>query len=94
LTEEHRVGKGSSHAKLRATIASDRRRIVAGERPVYHVICATTPDGSTVDVMVEELPIIHAFVPDDARVLDGARGLIAQTLGVDEASFDVVVGRT
>jgi hypothetical protein len=72
-------------------IATDRRRIAAGDRPLYHVTRTTTPDGSTVDIMIEELPIIHAFAPDNARVLDGARGLIAGTLGVDAMSFDVVV---
>lgn len=78
---------------LQATIEHDRRRIAAGDRPLYHVIRTTTPDGSTVDIMIEELPIIHAFVPDNARVLDGARGLISRTLGVDATSFDVAVGR-
>ncbi len=87
------MGAPSSRAKLQATIAHDRRRIAAGDRPRYHVIETTTPDGSTVDVTIEELPIIHAFVPDHARVLDGARGLIARTLDVDATSFDVEVGR-
>jgi hypothetical protein len=86
------MGEASSHAKLQARIAIDRRRIAAGDRPLYHVIRTTTPDGSTVDIMIEELPIIHTFVPDNARVLDGARGLVARTLGVDATSFDVVIG--
>jgi len=42
------------------------------------------------DVTIRELPIIHLFVPDHSRVPDGARGLIARTLAVDEASFDLV----
>jgi len=42
------------------------------------------------DVTVRELPIIHLFVPDHLGVLDGARGLIARTLAVDAASFDLV----
>jgi hypothetical protein len=87
------MGETSSHAKLQATIANDRRRIAAGSRPLYHVTRTTTPDGSAVDVMIEELPIIHTFVPDNARVLDGARGLVARTLGVAATSFDVVVSR-
>ncbi len=73
--------------ELRRRIASDRWRIAAGERPRYHA--TTTYDGSAVDVRVRELPIIHLFVPDTADVLDGARGLIARTLGVAPASFDV-----
>jgi hypothetical protein len=87
------MGEASSHAKLQAAIANDRRRIAAGDRPVYHASRTTTRDGSTIDIMIEELPIIHTFVPDDARVLDGARGLVARTLGVDATSFDVVVGQ-
>lgn len=73
--------------QLRERIAGDRRLISAGERPLYHA--TTTYDGSAVDVRVRELPIIHLFVPDAADVLDGARGLIARTLGVPPASFDV-----
>lgn len=83
--------ESSSHARLQFAIANDRRRIAAGDRPLYHVVRTTTPDGSTVDIMIEELPIIHAFVPDNARVLDGARGLISRTLGVDAMSFDLVI---
>jgi hypothetical protein len=44
-----------------------------------------------VDVRIRELPIIHLFVPDYAGVSDGARILIARTLAVDPASFDVAV---
>jgi hypothetical protein len=44
-----------------------------------------------VDVMITELPIIHLFVPDYARVSDGARILIARTLDVDPNAFDVAV---
>lgn len=73
--------------QLRERIANDRRLISAGERPLYHA--TTTYDGSAVDVRVREMPIIHLFVPDTASVLDGARGLIARTLGVSPASFDV-----
>ena len=40
---------------------------------------------------IRELPIIHLFVPDYAGVSDGARILIARTLAVDPASFDVAV---
>jgi hypothetical protein len=81
----------SSYARLQARIELDRRRIAARERPLYHVTWTTAADGSTADVKVEELPLIHVFVPDAVRVLDGARGLIARTLGVDATSFDVVV---
>jgi hypothetical protein len=42
-----------------------------------------------VDVTIEELPIIHLFVPDLASVLDGARILIARTLMVDPTSVGV-----
>ena len=55
---------------------------------MYHVGSTTTPDGA-VDVTIQELPIIHLFVPDHRGVPDGARGLIARTLAVDEASFDL-----
>ncbi len=82
----------SLDAKLRAAIHADQRRIAAGNRPLYHAIWRTTPDGPpTVDVMVRELPLIHLFVPDYADISDGARGLIARTLAVDPTSFDVVV---
>ena len=47
-------------------------------------------DGAA-DVTILELPIIHLFVPNDLGVPDGARGLIAATLAVDAASFDVVI---
>jgi hypothetical protein len=73
--------------ELRERIAVDRQMISTGERPLYHA--TTSYDGSAVDVRVRELPIIHLFVPDTAGVLDGARGLIARTLGVAPTSFDV-----
>jgi hypothetical protein len=85
------MAQTSSNARLQAAIAADRRRIAAGERPLYHVTWTTTPDGSTADVTIRELPIMHVFVPDCARVLDAARGLVARTLSVDPASFDVVI---
>jgi hypothetical protein len=47
--------------------------------------------GGAVDVRVVELPIVHLFVPDAASVLDGARVLIARTLGVEPTAFDVVL---
>ena len=74
--------------ELRDRIDDDRRLISAGARPLYHA--TTTYDGSAVDVRVRELPIVHIFVPDSAGILAGARGLIARTLGVAPASFDVV----
>jgi hypothetical protein len=49
-----------------------------------------TLDGA-VDVTILELPIIHLFVPDQIGVPDGARSLIARTLAVDAASFDLVI---
>ena len=61
-----------------------------GERAVYHVTWAVAEIGA-IDVRVAEMPIIHLFVPDTASVFDGARVLIARTLGVDPASFDVVL---
>jgi hypothetical protein len=57
---------------------------------VYHATWATHPDGAA-DVTILELPLIHLFVPEAGRVSDGARGLIARTLGVDAATVDVVV---
>lgn len=82
----------SSDAKLRAAIQAEQRRIAAGNRPLYHATWTTSPDGAPiVDVMIRELPIIHLFVPDYARISDGARILIARTLAVDPASFDVAV---
>ena len=83
--------QASSNARLHAAVDSARRRIAAGERLLFHVTWTTTPDGSTVDVTIRELPIIHVFVPDQSRVSDGARGLIARTLAVDPTSFDVVI---
>ena len=79
----------SSQRRLRNRIQADRRRIARGERPVYRVTWMTSPDGA-VDVTVRELPIIHLFVPDPSGVPDGARGLIARTLAVDAASFDLI----
>ena len=82
----------SSYARLRAAINAEQRRIAAGSRPLFHATWTTSPDGAPiVDVMIRELPIIHLFVPNDARISDGARILIARTLGVDPASFDVAV---
>ncbi|HEX7472374.1 MAG TPA: hypothetical protein VF323_04775 [Candidatus Limnocylindrales bacterium] len=80
----------SSIGRLRTRIRADQRRIARGERPAYHATWTTTPDGAA-DVTILELPIIHLFVPDHVRVPDGARGLIARTLAVDAASFDVVI---
>ena len=79
-----------SDARLRMTVELDRRRITAGERPVYHVTWATSLDGAA-DVTIAELPIIHVLVPDPGRIRDGARLLIARTLSVDPSAFDVVV---
>ena len=64
-------------------------RSAKGERPVYHVTWTMSPDGA-MDVTIRELPIIHLFVPDHLGVPNGARGLIARTLAVDAASFDLV----
>ena len=79
----------SSHVVLQANIAADRRRIDAGERPLYHAMWTPGVDGST-DVRIRELPIIHLFVPDRAGVIDGARSLVARYLAVDPNAFDVV----
>jgi hypothetical protein len=62
--------------------------VARGERPVYHVRWRSSEIGA-VDITIEELPIIHLFVPDLASVLDGARILIARTLMVDPTSVDV-----
>ena len=68
-------------------IEAARRGIDRGERPVFYVV--TSWDGSAIDVRILELPLVHVFVPDESRVLDGARELIARTLSVDAASFAV-----
>ena len=82
----------SSDARLRAAIKVEQRRIAAGNRPLYHATWTTSRDGPPiVNVMIRELPIIHLFVPDYARVSDGARILIARTLDVDPNAFDVAV---
>ena len=81
----------SSAARLRAASAVGRQQVARGERPVYHVTWALAEVGA-IDVRVTELPIIHLFVPDPASVFEGARVLIAQTLAVDPAAFDVIVG--
>lgn len=86
------VAAASSHARLREAIAADRARIARRERPAYHARWAPAVDGS-IDVTIKELPLIHQFVPDEASVLDGARFLIARTLAVDPATFDVVRDR-
>lgn len=84
------VPADSSAGRLLLRIRTDQARIANGERPLYHASWATRGDGSA-DVMILELPLVHLFVPEAARVPDGARGLIARTLGVDPATFDVVV---
>jgi hypothetical protein len=75
-------------SRLREAVKAARRRLAVGERPEYHVTC-TPAAGGAVDVSVVELPLIHLFVPDASAVLDGARVLIARTLGVDPFAFDV-----
>lgn len=81
---------GSSADRLRTRVRADRQRIATGERPRYHATWVMCSDGAA-DVTILELPIIHLFVPDHLGVPDGARGLIAGTLAVDAASFDVVI---
>ena len=80
----------ASHSRLRVAIRAGRRRIEAGKRPLYHVTWSTSPVGAA-DVSVSELPLIHVFAPDHARVSDAARLLIAQTLGVGPETFDLVL---
>ena len=87
------VPTSSAAGILRATVSADRRRISTGERPLYHALTATSIDGS-VDVTIRELPLIHLFVPDVSGALDGARLLVAQTLGVDSDAFDLRHGRS
>jgi hypothetical protein len=82
------VSPASSLVRQQAAIEADRARIAGGARPTYHVRWATALDGS-IDVTVAELPLIHQFVPSAADVLDGARFLIARTLDVDAAAFEV-----
>jgi hypothetical protein len=80
-----------SLAELQRQTADSRERLSRGERLVYHV--TTEFDGAAVDVRIRELPIIHLYVPDTLGAPDGARGLIARTLGVEPSSFDVVPER-
>ena len=76
---------------LSRQVAAARRRLAAGERLVFHV--TTDGDGAAIDVRVRELSAVHLYVPDTRGVPDGARGLIAKTLGVDPSSFDVIPER-
>ena len=57
------TGIESSAARLQAAIEDGRRRIARGEHPVYHVTWRSSEYGA-VDIAIEELPIIHLFVPD------------------------------
>ena len=82
----------SEAGRLRQSIQTDRRRVADGERPRYHAVCRLAPEG--VDITVRELPIVHLFAPDDERLQDAARLLIARTLGVDPDAFDLRVTRT
>jgi hypothetical protein len=77
-------------ARLRAAVEPEQRRLAQADRPLYYVR-RTEAAGGAVDVTVEELPIIHLFVPDPASVLEGARVLIARTLSTDPNSFDLVI---
>jgi hypothetical protein len=79
----------SSAEQLRRSTERDRERIERGERPLYHVEWAASPFGG-VDVTILELPLIHLFVPDLSGVVEGARVLIARTLRVDAADFDMI----
>jgi len=73
---------------LSGQVAEARRRLADGERLVFHV--TTEGGGAAIDVRVRELSSVHLYVPDTLGVPDGARGLIAKTLGVDPSSFEVV----
>ena len=75
---------------LRDQVEEGRRRIAMGERPTFHAV--TTYDGLAIDVRIRELPIIHIFTADEARVLDAARAIIAKALDVDPMAFDVQPG--
>jgi hypothetical protein len=81
------IGDESAADRLQTTIMRDRERIARGERPIYHVTWSPAVDA--VDVRVAELPLIHLFVPDERRVIDGARLLIARTLDVDPDRFEL-----
>lgn len=91
MRDEVTVSETSAAATLRARIDQDRARIATGQRPLYHVRSAVSNDGS-VDLTIVELPLIHLYVPDSSGVTAGARLLIARTLGVDPASFDLGSG--
>lgn len=87
-SRDSRDSKGPVKA-LRREVAEARRKITHGERPVFHVTWATSPDGSATDLQIRELPIVHLFVPDESGVLPGARALVARTLDVDPSAFDI-----
>ncbi len=76
--------------ELRRAIESGRQRVAHGERPMYHFTWTSSRGGEAVDVTIRELPLVHLFAPDDHRVADVARLIIARTLGVDQHAFDVV----
>lgn len=76
---------------LSGQIVEARRRLSLGERLVFHVVIEH--EGAAIDVRVRELSAVHLYVADLGGVLDGARGLIAKTLGVDPSSFTVVAER-
>jgi hypothetical protein len=81
----------ASGSALSRQVAEARRRLADGERLVFHVM--TESDGAAIDVRVRELSAVHLYVPDTQGVPDGARGLVAKTLGVEPSSFDVVPER-
>lgn len=80
----------SSAARLQAAIeaiAFESRRV--SDRSTREV------NGQSVrrlpDVRIVELSIIHVFVSEPGAVRDGARVLVARTLGTDPNSFDIEI---
>jgi hypothetical protein len=83
------MAEGAAQDQERA-IEAGRRRIARGERPTYHLRLAVSLDGSA-DVRIAELPLVHLFAPDDDRVMDAARVLVARTLDVDPTAIEVAI---
>jgi hypothetical protein len=79
-----------SDARRRTAVQVGRRRIEAGERPLYHATWSASLDGAA-DVSVSELPLVHVFAPDHTRVSDAARLLVSRTLAVGPETFDLVL---
>jgi hypothetical protein len=83
--------RATATVRLQAIVKADRHRIEAGERPTYHVTWTLSPSSGSTDVRIVELPLIHLFVPAPSDALDGARVLVARTLGTDPGAFEITL---